>query len=203
MLFLGVRVFDKHNVPKRGGVLLLSNHQSFFDPLLAAMGLPRECHFMARDSLFTNPAFGWLITSVNAFPIKRGTADMRAIKEIMRRLKAGMVVVAFPEGTRSTDGKVGPFLPGMTAAAMKTKATIVPVRIDGAYRAWPRHRKWPTPTSTTVRYGQPLRPEEMDGYTAQSLSDEMRRRVIALSREISQSEVDGAATADAGEDHGA
>ena len=102
------RVFGTHHVPRQGGVLLVSNHQSFLDPVLATLAIPRECNYMARDTLFRQPQFRRLIEYLNAFPVKRNTADLGAIKETLRRLKAGRVVLTFPEGTRTVDGSIGP-----------------------------------------------------------------------------------------------
>ncbi|UCG32141.1 MAG: 1-acyl-sn-glycerol-3-phosphate acyltransferase, partial [Phycisphaerales bacterium] len=87
LLFFRVRVFGRQNIPDRGGVLLVCNHQSFFDPVLVTMALHREGNYMARDTLFRNPWFRVLIKSLNAFPIRRGAADVQAVKETMRRLK--------------------------------------------------------------------------------------------------------------------
>lgn len=94
--FLGGRALHCERVPVTGGVLLICNHQSFADPVLATVELPRECHFMARDSLFRGP-LKKLIESLNAFPVKRATADIGAIKETLRRLKQGGLITVFPE----------------------------------------------------------------------------------------------------------
>ena len=94
-LYMGVRVFNRRVEPTRGSAVYISNHQSFMDPLLMAMALRRPMNFMARDSLFHWGPFAKLIDSVNAFPVKRGTADLGAMKEAMRRLKAGGQVVLF------------------------------------------------------------------------------------------------------------
>ena len=66
LLFFRVRVFGRQNIPDRGGVLLVCNHQSFFDPVLVTMALHREGNYMARDTLFRNPWFRVLIKSLNA-----------------------------------------------------------------------------------------------------------------------------------------
>jgi len=180
VLLLRVRVYGQRHVPERGGVLLVSNHQSFMDPVLVTMGLPREGNYMARDTLFGNPWFRWLITFLNAFPIKRGTADMVAIKETMRRLKEGRMVTAFPEGTRSPDGRVGPMLAGLATVAKKCKAPIVPTLIDGMHRAWPRDRMLPGIGDVVIQYGKAIRPEDYATMTPDELTEEIRRRIIVL-----------------------
>lgn len=182
ILFFRARLFGRPNVPASGGVFLVCNHQSFFDPILVTMALAREGNYMARDTLFRNPLFRRLITSVNAFPIRRNAADFSAVKETLRRLRAGRMVVTFPEGTRTRDGAVGRFLPGAAALAIKAHCTLVPVRIDGAFRSWPRHQSLPKPAQVHISYGEPFTPEQVRGYNAQQLTDLVRERIIALAR---------------------
>lgn len=154
-LFSG-RAFGINHVPRTGGVLLVSNHQSFLDPILATLALPREGNYMARDSLFHNPRFKRLIEYYNAFPVKRDSADMRAIKETLRRLRAGQLVLAFPEGTRTTDGDIGPMRGGVVLLARKTRVPIVPMVILGAFEAWPRTQKLPRRHQIILAYDPPL-----------------------------------------------
>ena len=151
-----VRVFNRHYEPHEGGAVYVSNHQSFMDPMLVGMALRRPMSFMARDSLFRAPGFGRLIESLNAFPVKRGTADTGALREAMRRLKAGKQVLVFAEGTRTSDGTVGPFLPGVALPARRAAKWIVPVVIDGAFEAWPRTSALPRPGNVVVQYARPL-----------------------------------------------
>jgi 1-acyl-sn-glycerol-3-phosphate acyltransferase len=180
ILLMKARAFGVHNVPEKGGALLVCNHQSFFDPLLAGIPLSREAHFMARDSLFHNPVFGRLIKSVNSFPVRRNSADLGAIKEAMRRLKQGRILILFPEGTRSPDGKIGVMFPGMAAIAKKVCVPVIPTIIDGMYQAWPRNRKLPGVGDVIVEYDQPIMPAEYADLTADQLMDLIRTRLIAM-----------------------
>jgi len=176
------RAIGLQNVPATGGVLLVSNHQSYFDPVIVAAPIPREVHFMARDSLFRDPRFARLIAHYNAFPVKRGTADLGAIKESLRRLKAGAVVTAFPEGTRTTDGGILPMHAGIVLLARRAATPIVPTLILGAFEAWHRARRLPRLLPVLVAYGKPISP----GQCAQ-LSDEecitlVRGRIVDMAR---------------------
>lgn len=180
ILLMKSRVFGLARFPARGAVLVVSNHQSYLDPVLATMALPREGHYMARDTLFNNRWFGGLIRFLNAYPVKRGTADMLAIKETMRRLKEGRVVLVFPEGTRSQDGRVGPMLGGLATVARKCKAPIVPALVDGVYKAWPRDRLLPGWGDVIVEYGAPITPEEYASMSPDELTDEIRRRIVVM-----------------------
>lgn len=184
-LFAGLlrgRVFNANYVPRTGGVLLVSNHQSTLDPVLATVALPRECHYVARDTLFRNPHFRRLIESLNAFPIRRGESDLRAIKEMLRRLKAGYLVNVYPEGTRTRDGAIGPMLPGAIVVARKAGVPIVPCLILGAYEVWPREARWPRLRPVIIAYDRPIWPAEMKGMTDQACIDAVRERLLALQR---------------------
>ena len=84
MLYIGImqgRAYHRERIPASGGVLVIANHQSYLDPILAAVPIGREFSPMARDTLFRNPLFSALIRSLYAFPVRRGSADMSAIKE--------------------------------------------------------------------------------------------------------------------------
>lgn len=184
VLLFGSRVFGREHFPASGGVLLVSNHQSFMDPVLVTMALPREGNYMARDTLFQDRWFGRLIRFLNAYPIRRGTADMMAIKETMRRLKEGRVVAAFPEGTRSPDGRVGEMLAGLATVAKKCNAPIVPTLIDGMYQAWPRHQILPGFGDVVVEYGKPITPAEYARMSPDELTEEIRRRIIRMQQAL-------------------
>ncbi|GMU22423.1 MAG: hypothetical protein AMXMBFR13_25090 [Phycisphaerae bacterium] len=179
-LLLKARVFGLHHVPDSGGVLLVCNHQSFLDPVLVTMALPREGNYMARDSLFCNRFFRLLIESLNAYPVKRNAADIGAIKESMRRLKQGRVVVLFPEGTRTLDGRIGPMLPGLGAIARKAGVPVVPTLIEGVFQAWPRDRKLPRPGDVVIEYDRPITPEEYAGLSPEQLLERIRERLLAM-----------------------
>ena len=183
LLYIGLfhgRAFGARHVPQNGGVLLVSNHQSFFDPIIASLALPRECNYMARDSLFHHPVLRWVISHLNAFPVKRGTADLGAIKETLRRLKDNKVVLTFPEGTRTTNGRIGPMRAGVVLLARKTRVPIVPVLILGAFESWPRTARLPRPHPILVAYGEPLFPHRHPEWADEDCMALVRDRLFAL-----------------------
>lgn len=180
--FFGGRALHIERVPQSGGVLLICNHQSFADPVLATVELPRECHYMARDSLFRGP-LKKLIESLNAFPVKRGTADIGAIKETLKRLKQGGLITVFPEATRTEDGNIRPFQPGVVLIARKTGVPLVPTLILGAFEAWPRHAKLPRPRRVLVVYGEPLTSAEIAELSDEDCVNRVRGRLIAMMHE--------------------
>ena len=156
-VLFGIRLYGVRNVPKTGPVILASTHQSFLDPIAVELGLPRQGHIMARDSLFRNRAFRLLIESLNAFPIERDSADVGAFRRAIRRLRDGHMLLLFPEATRTRTGDIGRLRPGLGLLAHWSHAQVVPVTIDGAFECWPRSRMIPRPGKIRVMYGRPMR----------------------------------------------
>ncbi len=160
MLVCRLRFYGFENIPKEGGVLAVANHQSHLDPPFIGCGFPRRMNFLARRSLFDVPYIGRLIHMLDAIPIDRDGFGISGIKESLRRLKQDEVVLIFPEGTRSWDGEIAELRPGFTTLAVRSKASILPIAIDGAFQAWPRTRGYPLPGVVCVRFGKPISPDE-------------------------------------------
>jgi 1-acyl-sn-glycerol-3-phosphate acyltransferase len=180
-----IRVYNRHFEPTRGGAVYICNHQSFLDPVLMSFALRRPMSYMARDTLFHVPLFKQFITALNAFPVRRGTADTGAMKEAMRRLKAGGQVVVFAEGTRTLDGRIGRFLPGVALLAQRSAEWIVPVVIDGAYEAWPRTQILPSPgSSISVQYAQPIHRDEARKMDAKTFINHVRNVIVEMQTEV-------------------
>lgn len=179
-VFYRFRVYGKRNVILEGPVLVVANHQSFFDPvLIGAASYPRPLLSLARSTLFKFP-LGTIIRALNAVPIDRGKGDTRAIKVCIEQLNQGFAMLIFPEGTRTVDGDVKAFKAGPMLLVRKAKPTVLPVAIDGAYDAWPRGRKLPRLLGRIhVKWGEPIAAEtllamktdEAMAYLQQAVSD--------------------------------
>jgi len=161
MVLTGVRHFDVPEI--RGGLLIASNHQSYLDPVLVGMALERPIHYLARRELFRVPGFGTLIKALGAHPVKRGHADAGALRTAMDLLRRGEALLVFPEGTRTRDGQLGEFRPGVGALAVRCGVPVLPVCIEGAYRCWPRSRLLPRPARVAVAYGEIIETKDRDG----------------------------------------
>jgi len=172
-----VRYTGRENVPPEGAVLVTPNHQSYLDPLLVGAGCPRPLNYLARKSLFRFPPFRWLIDSVDAIPLDTEGIGFGGIKETLRRLRRGEMVLVFPEGSRTWDGEVGPFQPGFATLATRGRAAILPVAMEGAFEAWPRWQKLPRPGVIHVHYGAAIPAEEVKRLGDEELIAEVRKRV--------------------------
>jgi 1-acyl-sn-glycerol-3-phosphate acyltransferase len=149
--FSGVENLDL----KKGGLLLI-NHQSYLDPLVAGVWLPRPVSYFARDSLFRVPLLGALLRRTFVIPISREAARGGSIRAGLGRLDEGFLVGMFPEGTRSEDGVVGTFRPGFLAIARRTNQPLYPVGVAGSAARLPRGALWIKPGRVHVVFGKPL-----------------------------------------------
>jgi 1-acyl-sn-glycerol-3-phosphate acyltransferase len=180
------RVYGRHNEPAAGGVVYISNHQSFLDPMLVGFGLVRPLNYMARSTLFDTPGLNHLMSSLNAFPVKRGKADTGALKEAMRRIKRGGQVLVFAEGTRTEDGRIAPFLPGVSLLAQRAADWIVPVVVDGAFEAWPRTQSLPSLGNIAVSFGQAIPQQEAKSFKSAELVEHIRQIMIKMQSDLRQ-----------------
>lgn len=150
------RVCNRERVPREGAVILAANHASYMDPPLIGSSLPREINYLARESLFKYPGLRQYLHSLNAVPVDRDGGGARGLKAILDRLLAGGAIILFPEGTRTTDGRMQPARSGIGLTVIKSNAPVVPVRVFGTYEAWGRHMKIPKPHQVVVKFGRPM-----------------------------------------------
>ena len=174
-----IRVFGRENLPADGGALVCANHQSFFDPVLVGLICNRRMNYLARSTLFHFALLRWLIEFLDAIPIDREGVGLGGLKETLRRLKRGEMVLIFPEGTRSRDGEVAPLKPGFCAVARRAKVALVPIGLDGAYDAWPRNTKLPRRSRIHLSVGEPILPDTIATLTDEELVAELERRIRA------------------------
>lgn len=129
-----VRVQGEENIPKSGACILCMNHKSLLDPPVVGVFIPRKLVFMAKEELFRIPVFGAIIRTLGAFPVKRASADISAIKTSLNILKEGHVLAIYPEGSRNKSDSLGQAKSGMTFIAIKAQVPIIPIGISGKYR---------------------------------------------------------------------
>ena len=174
-----IRCEGREYVPRTGGALVLSNHQSHLDPILVGLACDRRMNYLARQTLFGFPPFRWLINSLDAIPIDREGLGLNGLKETLRRIKRGERVLMFPEGTRTPDGEVHALKPGFCALARRLDVPLVPVAVDGAYDAWPGSENFPGGGRIDVQFGPPIMPDEIAKYEERELVAEVERRIRA------------------------
>jgi 1-acyl-sn-glycerol-3-phosphate acyltransferase len=149
------RVSGAHHVPKTGGVLIAANHASYLDIPILGCGMARRAWHMGRMDLFSGPT-AWLMRYMGWIPIRRERVDRTGFDEAIRRLKAGQVVVIYPEGGRSEDGQLQPGKPGVGIIVAAAGCPVVPAYLVGTYDALPPGSKWIRLRPIRVIYGAPM-----------------------------------------------
>jgi len=147
----------RENVPKTGGAVLSCNHPGGVDVVALGYASPRQIYYMAKQELFEfQPWFSALISSVGAFPIRRGEHDTAAIEHSLQLVREGKVLGMFPEGTRNKGGPLGRAKSGAVRIAALTGAPLVPSAVIGIPEL---HKEWKNPlrrSRVVVRFGEPI-----------------------------------------------
>jgi len=159
-LFFRLKVSGLHNLPDAGGALIACNHQSYLDPIMIGATSRRPVVFMARDTLFRNRLFAWLIRKCNTFPVRRGALDRKALQTAVEKLRAGRLLLLFPEGRRTDDGSIKELHSGAMVLAHKGNVPIVPAVVNGTFEAWPRTRRLFRCKPVSITYGEPMPPPD-------------------------------------------
>ncbi len=151
-------VRGREHIPLSGPVIFASNHQSFLDPAFCGVATGwRPSRPMARESLFRIVPLGTLLRTLGTVPVNMEGGAVAALRSAMAELDAGRAVTLFPEGTRSRDGELGEFRPGLALLVRRCRAPVVPLAIDGSFDAWPRHRRLPRlGVPVVVEIGAPI-----------------------------------------------
>jgi 1-acyl-sn-glycerol-3-phosphate acyltransferase len=176
----GVRTRFAEPLPGRGGLIVLSSHQSHLDPLLLGLACDRRLSSLARSSLYAFKPFGAVITALDAIPIDREASALVAMKTVIRRLEDGAAVIIFPEGTRTATGRLGDLKSGFALIAKRAGVPIVPVAIVGAWECWPKTRVVPRPGRIRLEFGRLITPEEIAALDDRGLVAECAARLAEL-----------------------
>lgn len=156
-----MKVVGLENVPREGPVILAPIHVSNFDPPVVSCASPRAVNFMAKEELFSPKWMGKLITSLGAFPVKRGAGDTSAVKIAIERLQEGCTLILFPEGTRGDAKTLGQIQSGVAMIAKRSGAKVIPVGIYGTHKIMPKGRNIPGFSRLCVAFGKPFTFEEI------------------------------------------
>jgi 1-acyl-sn-glycerol-3-phosphate acyltransferase len=182
------------NVPRRGPVILASNHLSFSDHFFGPLRLPRQVIFLAKSEYVTGRGLKGLIskvffTGVGVIPIDRGggEASERSLQTGLRVLAEGRVLGIYPEGTRSPDGRLYRGKTGVARLAIESQAPVIPCAMINTFQLQPPGTIWPNlRIRPGVRFGEPLdfsryHGQESDGRLLRTVTDEIMQAIAKLS----------------------
>ncbi len=167
------------NVPTTGPVIYVANHQSNLDPpTMGSLIYDRPFTSLARSTLFSPWIWGQVLRQMGSVPLDQQRGGGAALRAGLNVLKRGGSVIIFPEGTRCTDGTIGPFKPGMLVLVRRSGAPIVPIYAVAARRwearSWDRMQiPWPW-SRVRVRYGPPVEvPKDLDDADCEQLRTDL------------------------------
>lgn len=143
-------------VPKSGGFIVAANHASYLDIPFLGCGLGRRAWYLGRSDLFPVPGFKAICQWLGWIPLRTGRLDRDAFGKAVSLIKAGKIVVIFPEGGRSLDGLLQVPKPGIGVIVAQTGCPVVPAYLKGTYEVLPMGTMWPRFRPVTVLYGEPI-----------------------------------------------
>jgi 1-acyl-sn-glycerol-3-phosphate acyltransferase len=184
MGFSTLTVEGKENLPPaHDGVVVMMNHQSMIDILVAWMVLPTGPRFVAKKVLSYVPVIGLFMWAMGMVPIDRSNrhAAIKALRKAQDVVKKGRILACFPEGTRTRDGFVGPFKKGVFVVAQKTGAPIVPIALHGCATLVPRTGWRPRPAALRAKVGKPI---DATGLKRDELMRRVHAAIIDLNLEL-------------------
>lgn len=166
--FHRLRIRGREHLPMKPPFVMVANHSSHLDIMMMAAGLPLRLRdsaypIAAGDTFFETPGmmlFSWMMLS--ALPMWRKKCMRHAIEDLRTRLlEEPVIYILFPEGTRTRDGEMGRFKPGLGMLVAETDVPVVPCHIRGAFQALPSGRSIPRPHALRLAIGEPLSFREM------------------------------------------
>ena len=176
-------------------VIFAANHSSHADTSLILHALSdrardRTVVAAAADYWFKRPLLGNIVSLfLNTFPFSRTGGAQAQLHSSSQLLKSGWNLVLFPEGSRSPDGRIQEFKPGVGHLANETGTPVVPMHIRGAYRIMPRGQSLPLPGPVRVRIGKPMSPAKGEG--SRQFTGRVEQAVRSLAKEPEQPEIQG------------
>jgi 1-acyl-sn-glycerol-3-phosphate acyltransferase len=179
---LEVEIRREGEIDPRTSYVYLANHQSLFDIPLLLSTVPGQVRMMAKRSLFRIPIFGWSLSAGGFIPIDRGdrSTARQSFAAAMKRLRGGVSILLFPEGTRSLTDTLLPFQRGGFLLALKLGLPIVPVGIRGTRNVQPKGSWAIRPGPVVVSYGTPIAVADFGLRRKGDLVEEVRRRIAEL-----------------------
>ena len=180
-----LEIIGRENAPTEGPLIVASNHLNNADPPVVALAFSRFPTFMAKREMLSWPILGPGFRIFGAFPVRRGGADLSAIRAATEVVNEGRMLVMFPEGTRSRTGGLTKGHPGTALIALRTGAPIVPVAVTGTETiTWPWIFIKPLSIKRiTITLGEPftLPPvEKIDSEAASEATELIMRKIAEL-----------------------
>lgn len=180
-----VEIRGRELIPSDRPVIVAANHVSNLDPVVVGVAFPTRLRPMGKEALLhVNRFFTWLISTLGMIPVSResGREAARALKTFLEVIRGGESLMIFPEGARSLDGKLMELEGGAAVLAVSENAPIVPLYIDGTFKAMPVGAKKIGWNKITATFGKPVYPLPVE--EQKSRKEERERVRLALQNEL-------------------
>lgn len=178
-----------HHVPERGGAILASNHLSYTDHYFLPSVVPRQIFFISKAQHFDVPVQRWLFEKWGVIPLKRGEGDNEAMQRSLEILAEGKLFGIYPEGTRSTDGKLHKGRTGVARLALMAKVPVIPVGMIGTDQVLPKGKSMPKLRKVSIHVGAPMHFDEFYGMeNDRKVTRDMTDRIMHAIAELSGQE---------------
>lgn len=195
LLRLCLRLRVEGAPPDDGGFVLAANHTSLFDPVLLGASIRRRVVYLMSETVWRSASLGWFYRWNRAIPLSTRGGNRDGLRAARRVLQQERVVGIFPEGGLSRDGQPMLGSPGAVSLVLNEGLPIVPVGILGANAVLPPGARCPRLARVTVRFGEPIRPGDIDalgGDRRTRLRDAttlIMRRIAALTGQVAREDV--------------
>ncbi len=184
-LFFSYKVEGLENIPDKGRVIFIANHQSYFDVFPIGVLIPRIIRPFAKKELYENFFLRLWLNKVRAIALDRDGIDFGAMKKAIECLEKEESVLVFPEGTRTKTGLMTEGRSGFLLLAHRTKTPFVPIAIEGTWSILPPGRKWPLIKPFSIKIGaQSFVNENVDFSDSVSVQGEVDRCVNKIAEMI-------------------
>jgi len=189
-----VRVEGIEHLKGEGPYIIMSNHQGSYDIFALLSHLPFQFKWLAKKELFSVPFFGWVMVAAGYISIDReGTRKtVEAMNEAARKIREGMSLLIFPEGSRSPDGSIQPFKKGGFTLAIKSKVPIIPISISGSREVMPKEKFTSASGEIRIRIDHPIEIQNYSMKDRQSLMEKVSKTISKnfklLSQKLSEEE---------------
>jgi 1-acyl-sn-glycerol-3-phosphate acyltransferase len=154
-LLFRFRVHGKYSLGQ-GPLIVAANHESLLDPVVLQAALDRRVHFLMTSDYYFKPVLNRYSRIMRCIPVMEGRFNREAIRSAVAVLAAGRPVAIFPQGEIRNEGDLSSPMRGMALLAAKSNAPVLPVRISGTGKAWPKGARFLRLASIEVRLGRPL-----------------------------------------------
>lgn len=168
-----------------GNFILIANHCSHLDPIVVGVAIPGRLRFLAKAELFEPLFLGTVLKLLGVVPVLKQDSQSAGatLRAFLKVLSEGENVVIFPEGGRSSDGKLQPLEGGAALIALKSGAPVVPAFVAGTFEAMPVGKKMVKPLRLSVVIGEAIETSEyaeMGKKGRELLLEKMSSRLSAL-----------------------